>query len=746
VAADAAAEQEDLAADDRRVRPLDSNGECFMKKKYLIGGMHCVNCAMAIEKKVGKVPGVGKAEVNFASETLAVEFDPQKVKSEDVIAAVEAAGYKASESEEEKNKARDTEAEKQKKLLITSVIFALPAFVISMFLMDFPYRALVLFILATPVQFIVGYQFYKGTWHNIKNRTAGMDMLITIGTSAAYFYSVAATFFFPGELYYETSSALITFVVLGKFLEARAKGKAGESIKKLMGLAPKNATVVRDGKEISIPIDEVIAGDIVVVKPGGKIPVDGIVISGSSAVDESMITGESIPVEKNRGDPVIGATINGTGMLKFRATKVGKDTVLSQIVKLVGEAQGSKAPIQRFADRVSSYFVPAVILASIVTFAVWYFVLGSGFATALLFSIAVLVIACPCALGLATPTAVMVGTGKGAEMGILIKNGGALEKAGKVDTVVFDKTGTLTEGKPKVTDIVARGKGNENDVLRFAAIAEKGSEHPLAKAIVEKANNMEIPDAKNFRAVPGQGVHAVYMGKTILLGTRRLMENSKIDISDFENEIKALEEQGKTVMIVSVEDKVIGLVAVADVLKANAKDAVEKLKASGREVAMLTGDNKITAQAIAVQAGIDHVLSEIMPDGKADEIKRLQSEGRIVAMVGDGINDAPALAQADLGIAVGSGTDIAMETGDVVLVKSDPRDVCKAIKLSEKTMSKIRQNMFWALFYNSAGIPIAAGALAGFGLTLRPEFAGLAMAMSSVSVVSNSLLLKRYSE
>jgi Cu+-exporting ATPase len=390
--------------------------------------------------------------------------------------------------------------------------------------------------------------------------------------------------------------------------------------------------------------------------------------------------------------------------------------------------------------------VPAVILASIVTFAVWYFVLGSGFATALLFSIAVLVIACPCALGLATPTAVMVGTGKGAEMGILIKNGGALEKAGKVNTIVFDKTGTLTEGKPKVTDIVARDKGNENDVLRFAAIAEKGSEHPLAKAIVEKANNMEIPDAKNFRAVPGQGVHAVYMGKTILLGTRRLMENSKIDISDFENEIKALEEQGKTVMIVSVEDKVIGLVAVADVLKANAKDAVEKLKASGREVAMLTGDNKITAQAIAVQAGIDHVLSEIMPDGKADEIKRLQSEGRIVAMVGDGINDAPALAQADLGIAVGSGTDIAMETGDVVLVKSDPRDVCKAIKLSEKTMSKIRQNMFWALFYNSAGIPIAAGALAGFGLTLRPEFAGLAMAMSSVSVVSNSLLLKRYSE
>jgi len=717
-----------------------------MEKKYLITGMHCANCARAIEKKVGKVAGVAKAEVNFAAETLTVEFDQQNVKSEDIVAAVESAGYKASESTEEDVKVKDKEAERQKKLLLLSIVLAIPTFIISMFLMDLPYRPLILFLLATPVQFIAGYQFYRGTWNDIKNRTAGMDMLIAIGTSAAYFYSVGSTFLFTGELYYETSTLLITFVMVGKFLEARAKGKAGDAIKKLMGLAPKFATVIRKGKEMLIPISEVEVGDIVIVRPGEKIPVDGKVLSGNSAVDESMITGESIPVEKNKGDPVIGATINGTGVLKFRATKVGKDTVLSQIVKLVEEAQGSKAPIQRFADRVSSYFVPAVVLMSLATFATWYFIFSSSFAAALMFSIAVLVIACPCALGLATPTAVMVGTGKGAEMGILIKNGSALEKAGKVDTVVFDKTGTLTEGKPKVTDVVAKGKTGERDVLLLAAIAEKSSEHPLARAILEKAKGMKlkIPDAKRFSAVPGQGVKALYKGKTLLLGTRNLMKNSKVKTPGIENEIRALEEQGKTVMILSVNGRVVGLIAVADVLKASARKSIERLKASGREVAMITGDNQRTAKAIAAQAGIDHVLAEVLPDGKADEIRKLQAEGRNVAMVGDGINDAPALAQADLGIAVGSGTDIAMETGDIVLVKSDPRDVHKAIELSKKTMSKIRQNMFWALFYNSAGIPIAAGALAGFGVTLRPEFAGLAMALSSVSVVSNSLLLKRY--
>jgi Cu+-exporting ATPase len=719
-----------------------------MKKKYLITGMHCANCAKAIEKKTGKVPGVTKAEVNFASESLTVEFDPQVAKSEDLIAAVEAAGYKASENEEGKNRERSRESDRQKKLLTISIILTLPTFVISMFVMELPYRALVLFLLTTPVQLGVGYQFYKGTWDSLRNRTAGMDMLIAIGTSAAYFYSVGSTFFFEGELFYETSAALITFVILGKFLEIRAKGRAGDAIKKLMGLAPKFATVIRNGKELQVPISEVVAGDIVIVKPGEKIPVDGLVISGNSSVDESMITGESIPVEKMKGESVIGATINGTGMLKFKATKVGKDTVLSQIVKLVEEAQGSKAPIQRFADRVSSYFVPAVIIISLATFGIWYFVIGSGFAVALMFSIAVLVIACPCALGLATPTAVMVGTGKGAEMGILIKNGGALEKAGKVDIVVFDKTGTLTEGKPKVTDVLPEKGYSGKEIIFLAAVAEKGSEHPLARAILEKAeaDKSKVPHAKKFSAIPGQGVRASHGGKTILLGTRKLMTASKIKITGIENEIRSLETQGKTVMILSVNGKLAGMIAVADVLKPNAAKSVERLKASGRKVAMITGDNERTAKAIASQAGIERVLAEVLPDGKASEVRKLQAEGLNVAMVGDGINDAPALAQADLGIAVGSGTDIAMETGDIVLVKSDPNDVPRAIELSGKTMSKIRQNMFWALFYNSAGIPIAAGALAGYGVTLRPEFAGFAMALSSVSVVSNSLFLKRYSK
>jgi Cu+-exporting ATPase len=719
-----------------------------MKKKYLITGMHCANCAKAIEKKTGKVPGVTKAEVNFASESLTVEFDPQVAKSEDLVAAVEAAGYKASENEEGKNRERSRESDRQKKLLTISIILTLPTFVISMFVMELPYRALVLFLLTTPVQLGVGYQFYKGTWDSLRNRTAGMDMLIAIGTSAAYVYSVGSTFFFEGQLFYETSAALITFVILGKFLEIRARGRAGDAIKKLMGLAPKFATVIRNGKELQVPISEVVAGDIVIVKPGEKIPVDGLVISGNSSVDESMITGESIPVEKMKGESVIGATINGTGMLKFKATKVGKDTVLSQIVKLVEEAQGSKAPIQRFADRVSSYFVPSVIIISLATFGIWYFVIGSGFAVALMFSIAVLVIACPCALGLATPTAVMVGTGKGAEMGILIKNGGALEKAGKVDIVVFDKTGTLTEGKPKVTDVLPEKGYSGKEIIFLAAVAEKGSEHPLARAILEKAeaDKSKVPHAKKFSAIPGQGVRASHGGKTILLGTRKLMTASKIKITGIENEIRSLETQGKTVMILSVNGKLAGMIAVADVLKPNAVKSVERLKASGRKVAMITGDNERTAKAIASQAGIERVLAEVLPDGKASEVRKLQAEGLNVAMVGDGINDAPALAQADLGIAVGSGTDIAMETGDIVLVKSDPNDVPRAIELSGKTMSKIRQNMFWALFYNSAGIPIAAGALAGYGVTLRPEFAGFAMALSSVSVVSNSLFLKRYSK
>jgi Cu+-exporting ATPase len=714
-----------------------------MEETFAIRGMHCASCARIIEKKVGSLPGVKNAQVNFASEKLIVDFDQRVTNSGRIISVVEAAGYKAfGEGDDKSRKAVENDAARQKRLLLFSIALSLPAFIISMFVMDIPYRPIILFLLATPVQFIVGYQFYRGTWSGLKSRAVGMDVLIAIGTSAAYFYSVGSTFLFPGDMYYETSALLITFVVLGKFLEARARGRAGDAIKKLMGLNPKNAMVIRKGKQVSVPVEDVVVGDVVIVKPGEKIPVDGIVISGTTSIDESMVTGESIPVEKNAGDQVIGATINGNGLIRFRATKVGKDTMLSQIVRMVEEAQGSKAPIQRFADRVSAFFVPLIIMISMITFVAWYMVIGAGFASALMFSIAVLVIACPCALGLATPTAVMVGTGKGAEMGILIKNGAALEKAGKVDTVVFDKTGTITTGKPVVTDVVPVGRYDSKELIRLAAIAEKGSEHPLARAVLDKASG-RIPDAKSFHAVPGQGVRATCMGKTILLGTRKLMKGVKI--SHIEKKVSCLEEQGKTVMIIAVNGKAEGVVAVADVMKEGAREAVEMLRASGREVIMMSGDNKTTARSIARQAGIGRVLAEVLPGEKADEVRKLQKEGRSVAMVGDGINDAPALAQADLGIAIGSGTDIAMETGDIVLVKSDPMDVYMAMRLSGKTMSKIRQNMFWALFYNSAGIPIAAGALAGVGVTLRPEFAGFAMALSSVSVVSNSLFLKRTS-
>ncbi|MCK5023105.1 MAG: copper-translocating P-type ATPase [Candidatus Aenigmarchaeota archaeon] len=711
-----------------------------MKKKLPIQGMHCASCANIIEKKVGKIPGIESANVNFAAETLLVDFDDKITGVSEIIGTIKNAGYGASEE------GGKVEPNNKKILLLFSIALSVPVFLFSMVFMEIPYRPLILFLLTTPVQFIVGFQFYKGMWSGIKNRSANMDTLIAIGTSASYFYSVGSTFFFTGDLYYETSAMLITFVMLGKFLEERAKGKAGNAIKKLMGLAPKNATVVRNGEEMVVPAADVVVGDIVIVKPGEKIPVDGIVVSGHSSVDESMVTGESIPVEKGEKDNIIGATINGNGLLKIKATKVGKDTVLSQIVKLVEEAQGSKAPIQRFADRVSSYFVPVVIVIALITFFLWYFVLGAVFSTSLIFSVAVLVIACPCALGLATPTAVMVGTGKGAEMGILIKNGSALEQACKVDTVVFDKTGTLTKGEPVVTDIISEDTVKENDILKLAAIAEKGSEHPLAKAIMKtaKEKNIAVPDADKFSAVPGHGIKATYKKKTILLGTRKLMKESNIKTHQIEDKIKSLEEQGKTVMMVSEGKKIVGLIAVADVLKTEAVESVDNLKKAGKDVFMITGDNARTASVIAKQSGIDNVLAEVLPGDKANEVKKLQTKGKIVAMVGDGINDAPALAQSDLGIAIGSGTDVAMEAGDIVLVKSDPRDVGKAIELSGKTMSKIRQNMFWALFYNSVGIPIAAGTLAGIGITLRPELAGLAMALSSVSVVSNSLLLKRY--
>ena len=727
-----------------------------MKKTLVITGMHCTSCSKIIEKAVSKVEGIESVNVNFAAEKAQVEIR----KGQDIentlkksIDAIKNAGYNAVIFEETQSgfdrerKLREREIRKQKLFLFFSIALSVPAAVISMFLMDFPNKAITLFLISTPVQFIAGWQFYVGAYKALKNKSSNMDTLIAIGTSTAYFYSVANTFFIEGDLYYEISALLITFVILGKFLEAKAKGKASEAIKKLMNLSAKKATVIRNNSEQVIDASEVVAGDIVIVKPGERIPVDALIIEGNSAVDESMITGESIPVEKKKNDNVIGATINKNGVLKIKATKIGRDSVLSQIVKLVEEAQGSKAPIQRFADNISSYFVPAVVLLAIATFMVWYYALNATFGFSLILATTVVVIACPCALGLATPTAIMVGTGKGAEQGILIKGGEALETAHKINTIVFDKTGTLTKGKPEVTDIVPLGKFSEKQILEIAGSIEKNSEHPLGEAIVEKAKseNISFIGAASFMAIPGKGVsaklkNAKYKNNEFVIGNTKLMKDKKVDFSKFNSAIESLEDEGKTVMAVAVGNQPIGLIAVADTIKDNAKGAVARLQKLGIEVVMLTGDNKRTANAIAKSLGIKKILAEVLPDQKADEIKRIQAMRRKVAMVGDGINDAPALAQADLGIAMGSGTDVAMESGDIVLMKNDLHDVVRAINLSKKTMSKIKQNMFWALFYNSAGIPVAAGVL--FPLLLRPELAAAAMALSSVSVVSNSLMLK----
>jgi Cu+-exporting ATPase len=611
-------------------------------------------------------------------------------------------------------------------------------------------------ILATPVQFWVGWQFYKGAWGAFKHRNADMNTLIAVGTSAAYFYSLVATFFpsffkaggIEPKVYFDTSAIIITLIILGRLLEARAKGQTSEAIKKLMGLQPKTARVIRNGKEIDIPVEEVLVGDIVVVRPGEKIPVDGIVKEGESAVDESMITGESIPVTKRAGDEVIGATINKTGSFKFEATKVGKDTALAQIIKLVQDAQGSKAPIQRLADVISGYFVPVVISIAIATFVIWFnFGPFPALTFALLNFVAVMIIACPCALGLATPTAVMVGTGKGAENGILIKGGESLETAHKLNTIVFDKTGTLTKGEPEVTDIVSFNSFSEEEIIKYAASAEKVSEHPLGEAIIKKAmeQKIELQDPENFNAISGHGIEAKINGKEVLLGNIKLMRDRNIEVKELEFKAQELARDGKTPIYIAIKGRPAGLIAVADTLKESSINAVQSLKRLGLEVVMLTGDNRRTAEAIAKRAGIDRVIPEVLPEDKVREIKRLQSEGKIVAMVGDGINDAPALAQADIGIAIGSGTDVAMEASDITLIKGDLKGVVAAIELSKKTIKIIKQNLFWAFFYNTVGIPIAAGVLYPFfGILLNPIFASAAMAFSSVSVVSNSLRLRRF--
>ena len=613
-----------------------------------------------------------------------------------------------------------------------------------------------LFLLATPVQFIGGFRFYKGTIDAIKAKQANMDSLIAIGTSAAWLYSTIVAFqgilwpeIFPAtgsitEVYFTESGLIIGFIMLGKYLEHLVKGRASQSIRKLIDLQPKLATIIRNKKEIQVPVEQVKAGDIFIVKPGEKIAVDGIVIEGYSSVDQSMVTGESIPVSKKIGDEIIGATINKSGLLKIKATKIGEATTLAQIVKMVQEAIASRAPMQRMADIVSSYFVPIVIVIAILSFLFWYFIVNLQFAIAFTMLISVLIIACPCALGIATPSAIMIGAGKGAQNGILIKSGEFLERTHKITSIIFDKTGTLTRGEPSVTDIVPLNS-TEKQIIELAAIAEKGSEHPLGLAILKKADEMKIKvqKAKSYQTIEGKGIKAVYKNKVILVGNRLFIQDYKIS-DEIENQIQKLENEGKTVVIVVYDKKIIGLIAIADTLKEFSKEAVKELKKMGKEVWMITGDNERTANAIASQLGIENVMAEVLPQDKAKKVKELQEKGKIVAAVGDGINDAPMLAQADVGIAVGAGTDIAKETGAIVLIKNDLRDVVTAIDLSKRTVSKMKQNLFWAFFYNVALIPVAAGLLYPFGIVLNPIFAAIAMASSSITVVGNAMLLNRY--
>ncbi|CAN5395635.1 hypothetical protein BH09PAT4_BH09PAT4_00100 [soil metagenome] len=733
-------------------------------------GMHCSSCAHIIERELKKLQGVQSAQVSFAAEKAVVVYKPTELPAEMLLKAVKKAGYKAEfagNADENAKRAQGLRSLWRK--FIVSFVLSLP--MLYFMLLDFftwlpgrevvlPYVGIASLILAAPVQFIIGRGFYKGAWSALRMKTFNMDSLIAIGTSTAFFYSLynfvvyavshgsvigAAGTKIP-DLYFETAAYLITFVVLGKWLEARAKGKTSEAIKKLMGLQAKTARVQRNGTLMDIPVDEVVSGDVVVVRPGEKVPVDGVVSAGSSSVDESMITGESLPIEKQIGDKVVGATINKTGSFEFTATHVGAETTLSQIIRLIEEAQGSKAPIQAAADRISAYFVPIVIALAAITFMAWFFLLGSSFAFALMAFTAVIVIACPCALGLATPTAIMVGTGKGAEHGILIKGGEPLEAACKIDAIVFDKTGTLTKGKPEVTDVLTFTT-DEEELLTIAAALERVSEHPLAEAIVEYAHEEGIPQqlATDFQAIPGHGVQAKVEKETYFFGNRKLIaETLKLPIDRYERKLQRLELQGKTAMLLASRKEVLGVIAVADTIKETSQEAVRQLQDLGLDVYMITGDNQRTAAAIASQLGITKVLAEVLPEDKAHEVRKLQASGKKVAMVGDGINDAPALAQAELGIAMGSGTDVAMETGGIVMMKSDLQDVVTAIQLSRETVGKIKQNMFFALFYNVVGIPIAARVFASFGLVLKPELAGLAMALSSISVVSNSLLLRYF--
>ena len=747
-----------------------------------IEGMHCASCVLRVENALKKVPGVAGAAVNLATEQATVAFDPQACTLDNLYQAIEEAGYharpEALAAPDEQQRAR----EREERVLWRKFLFAgvIGAFLIVAMQHDrlplvsgLPMAAMTVtsFVLATPVQFWAGAQFYAGAWNRLRHLDADMNTLVAVGTSAAYLYSVFATFA-PGlfraadvepAVYFDTAAAIIALILLGRYLEAKAKGRTSAAIKRLMGLQARTARVVRDGDEADIPIEDVIAGDVVVVRPGEKIPVDGIVLEGRSAVDESMITGESIPVEKEPGDEVIGATINRTGSFRFRATRVGQDSVLAQIVRLVQEAQLSKAPIQRLADVVASYFVPAVIGIAAMTFGIWL-VFGPtpAFTFALLNAVAVLIIACPCALGLATPTAIMVGTGKGAENGVLIRGGESLETAHRINAIVFDKTGTLTVGSPSLTDVISANGWDESELLRLAATAERGSEHPLGEAIVAAARErgLALSEASDFAALPGRGVEATVGGRRVLAGNLKLMEESGLGLDSLRPESERLSSEGKTPMYVAVDGRVGGIIAVADTVKPGAAEAVSRLKAMGIEVALITGDNRQTAEAVARQVGVDRVLAEVLPQDKAEQVRLLQDEGKVVAMVGDGINDAPALAQANVGIAIGTGTDVAIEASDITLIRGDLDGVATAISLSRRTMRTIRQNLFWAFVYNVALIPIAAGILyplfsqTGVPAVLEPFFgthgflnpilAAAAMAFSSVSVMTNSLRLRGF--
>lgn len=747
-------------------------GMAGRKSIFPVRGMTCASCVAHVEQALAGVPGVISANVNLASEKATVEYN-EGTEVSAMQKAVSDTGYELGDETETLEDAT-TASQRALRALRNRFVTAAAVGVLIMVLgygTSFVGKPYLLWALATPVQFWAGWRFYRGAWGALRHKTADMNTLIAVGTSAAYLYSVIAvlvpSLFTAGgleaHLYFDTSAVIIALILLGRFLEARAKGQTSEAIKKLIGMQPKTALVIREGKEQEIPVNDVQVGDLILVRPGERIPTDGLIREGYSSIDESMITGESIPVEKKAGDEVIGATINKTGSFQFEATRIGKDTALAQIIRMVDEAQGSKAPIQRLADVIAGYFVPIVIGVATVTFIIWYFVgPAPAFTFALLNFIAVLIIACPCALGLATPTAIMVGTGKGAEYGILIRSAEALERANRINTVLIDKTGTLTRGEPKVTDVIAGPSLSQDDVLQLTASAERGSEHPLGEAIVKAAleKNLELSPASDFNAIPGHGVEASVGKKKLLLGNLKLFKDRRYSLEGLEKEADSLWEKGRTVMFLGVDGKAVGVIGLADTLKPGTREALAALHNIGIEVVMLTGDNRRTAEAIAREANIDRVLAEVLPEHKSQEVKKLQDQGKVVAMVGDGINDAPALAQADIGIAIGTGTDVAMETGDITLISGDLMGVVTAVALSKRTMRTIKQNLFWAFAYNTALIPVAAGVLyLFFGNTgvpsglhfflgdygfLNPILAAAAMATSSLTVVGNSLRLKRF--